>query len=833
MKNVAIAFLLVLSSLSVFGQHTLSLQVMSHTQKPIEYAKCELVKLGQGGGIPMFSNTNEEGWLTLENIGSGGYELTVSHPGYTSQKSSFNLSGDVFLNIELVPSIVVTDEVIVSSTRATSQSGTTFKTLSREDIEKQNFGQDLPFLLDQTPGVVVNSDAGMGVGYTGLRIRGSDPTRINVTINGIPYNDPESHGVFWVNLPDLASSANSLQIQRGVGTSTNGAGAFGATINMSTNSLRAKSYAEFDNSFGSFNTRKHTISAGTGLLKDRWAVDMRLSKIASDGWVNRATTDLQSYFFSGGYYGDKTILKLNIFGGKERTYQSWYGTPEAVAKEDEAGITAYADRNFIFGAERDRLFDEGRQYNFYTYDNEVDNYQQDHYQLHLAHQINSKLNLTGALHYTYGRGYFEQFRAEDDFADYPLVFGINELEVAGDTISGTDLIRRRWLENHFYGLTWSLNYRPSRKVDFAFGGAANRYDGDHFGEVIWAEFAPNSDIRDRYYDNRALKDDVNAFVKGNVALGDKLTAYIDLQYRNVYYQWGDSSLNSPGIDADQRPIQGEARYHFFNPKAGLTMKLNQASQLYASFAIGNREPVRSDFIDAPEGQTPSNETLHNLELGYRFKGKKLSLQANAYWMDYDNQLVATGELNDVGAIVRTNVKDSYRAGVEIDGSYSFTQDLHLGANLALSDNRIKNFNETVYQYGSDGSFGVKVNEFSNTYISFSPAVITGASLVWEPVKGGELAVINKYVGRQYLDNTSNPDRSLDPYYVAQFRASYGWKPSWAQEIRLSFQLNNLFDARYSPNGYTYNYEYDDVLIVENFLYPQAGRHVMGAVSLSF
>jgi iron complex outermembrane receptor protein len=370
-------------------------------------------------------------------------------------------------------------------------------------------------------------------------------------------------------------------------------------------------------------------------------------------------------------------------------------------------------------------------------------------------------------------------------------------------------------------------------MDFTFGGAANRYDGDHFGEVIWAEFAANSAIRDRYYDNRGLKDDFNSFLKGNLQLSKKLTAYIDVQYRQVDYRWGDSTLESSGIDADQRFIQGDQVYNFINPKAGLTLQLNDKSALYASFAVGNREPVRSDFIDAPEGVVPEHETLLNWELGYRVRGKKLNIQANAYFMDYTNQLVATGELNDVGATVRTNVADSYRAGIELDGHYSLTKKLHLAANLALSDNRIADFNETVYQSFSDGSSGIRINEFTNTPISFSPGVVGGATLAWQPIKGGEIAFINKYVGRQYLDNTGDEGRSLDPFYVAQLRTGYTWKPAWAKEIVLSLQVNNLFDARFSPNGYTYNYEFDGTLTVENFLYPQAGRHVMGSVGISF
>lgn len=833
MQKILLTICLIISGLVAFGQYELEGIVLNNAQQPLPYAKCVL---NNGTAVTISQNN---GTFLFTDVKSGTATIKVSYTGYQDAEVLVDMSDNSFVTISMIPSTSVTDEVLIASTRANTQSGTTFKTLSKADIEKQNFGQDIPFLLDQTPGVVVNSDAGAGVGYTGIRVRGSDPTRVNVTINGVPLNDPESHGVFWVNLPDLASSTNSIQIQRGVGASTNGAGAFGATINLETNGLQGEPFAEVANSYGSFNTRKHTIKVGTGTL-GKFAMDMRLSKIASDGWVNRASSDLQSYFFSGGYYGDKTIVKLNVFGGKERTYQSWFGTPEAVAKEDEAGISDYADRNFIFGPERDRLFDEGRQYNFYTYDNEVDNYQQDHYQLHAAHQINDQLNLTGALHYTYGRGYFEQFRGGDDFADYPSVFGINELIVGGETVESTDLIRRRWLDNHFYGATYSLNYRPSRKVDFTLGGAINRYDGDHFGEVIWAEFAPNSNIRDRYYDNKGLKDDFNMYAKGNFSIGEKLSAYVDVQYRMVNYSWGDSSLNAPGTDADQRLIQGDANYHFFNPKLGFSYRLNAGSDIYGSFAVGNREPVRNDFIDAPEGRRPEHETLYNGELGYRLRSKGFQLQANAYYMAYDNQLVPTGELNDVGSTIRQNVKNSYRAGIELDAQVAIRRNLQFAANAALSANRIREFGELVYQYDENFDFiGTTTNIFSNTVISFSPAVVGGATLSYQPVNSVDLSWIHKYVGRQYLDNTQNESRSLDPFYVSQFRANWSWnvkensKNQVLKNINIGLQVNNLFDARYSPNGYTYNYEFDGQLIVENFLYPQAGRNVMVNVVLGF
>jgi iron complex outermembrane receptor protein len=709
-----------------------------------------------------------------------------------------------------VTKTVISDEVIIRATRASAQTATTYSDLDKEEIKKRNFGQDLPFVMNQLPSTVVNSDAGTGIGYTGIRVRGTDPTRTNVTINGIPYNDPESHGTFWVNLPDMASSVNSLQLQRGVGTSTNGAAAFGASVNIQTTTLNPEAYAEINESFGSFNTWKHTLQAGTGLINEKFAFDIRLSNINSDGFVDRATADLKSFFASGAYYGKKSLLRINVFSGKEVTYQSWWGLPESKLEDDRTD-------------------------NFYTYENEVDDYQQDHYQLHYSLQLADGLNLNTALHYTRGRGFFEQYREEEAFA----AIGLPSLVLGDTTISSTDLIRRRWLDNHFYGTTYSLNYQPQNgkladRLELTLGGSWNQYDGDHFGEIIWARFAGNTEIRDRYYDNRALKTDFNTYGKALLKLGDKLSAFLDLQYRQIDYRYGDSTLNAPGIDNDRRPLLGDFTFNFFNPKAGLTYTLDNRQQLYASFGISNREPVRNDFIDAPEGQTPLHETLRNLEVGYRLETQKLRLAANYYLMDYVNQLVLTGELNDVGSAVRTNVEDSYRMGVELDASWRVAPRLMLSGNVALSRNKIANFTETIYQYDENFDFtGIRTVQYENTDISFSPNVISGATLTYQPIKGLEFSWLSKFVGRQYLDNTQNVERSLAPFFVNNFRAFYSFQPSWAKEIRLGLLLNNVLNELYEPNGYTFNYEFDGQLIVENFYYPQAGPNFMLNLSARF
>ncbi len=714
------------------------------------------------------------------------------------------------------------DDVIVYATRANKNTPTTYSEISREQIEDVNLGQDLPILLNWSPSLVTTSDAGAGVGYTGLRIRGSDATRINVTINGIPVNDSESHGVFWVNMPDLASSVDNIQIQRGVGTSTNGAAAFGATVNLQTNVPSQDAYAEVNNSFGSFNTRKHTLMYNTGLLNDKWTFESRLSKIASDGYIDRAESDLQSYFLSGGYYGKKTILKALVFGGKEVTYQSWWGTPQAVLENDAAGIEAVIVNNGYTEEQAQNIRTSGRTFNYYLYENEVDNYQQDHYQLHLSHSLTSNLTVNVAGHYTYGRGYFEQFRDDDDFSDY----NFDNVTIGDSTITSTDLIRRRWLDNHFYGTTFSINYLKS-DLELTLGGAWNKYDGDHFGEIIWAQFASNSKIRERYYDNVGEKTDFNIYLKANYQLNNSLNLFADMQVRTIDYR-------TVGIDNDLRPIDTGDDYTFFNPKVGATYTLNNQSNVYASFAIGNREPVRNDFVDAPNGETPTHETLRNLEVGYRRSGRTFSFQANYYLMDYENQLVLTGELNDVGSNIRQNVPDSYRMGVEFVSAYQFTDELSWEANLTLSRNKIKNFTEILYNYGTNfDEFNIEETQFEDTDISFSPNVIGGSRLTYSPFDGFETTLLSKYVGQQYLDNTGNEDRSLDAYFVNDLRLSYDFNMASVKNVNVSLLINNILDVEYSSNGYTFGYAGGDFVVRENYFYPQAGRNFLAALNIRF
>jgi iron complex outermembrane recepter protein len=723
-----------------------------------------------------------------------------------AQKTSDSLSKELALS-----------ELVVKSTRANDKSAMAFTNVKKADIQKQNLGQDLPFLLNQLPSVVVTSDAGAGVGYTGIRIRGSDPTRINVTLNGIPYNDSESQGVYWVNMPDFASSVQSIQVQRGVGTSTNGAGAFGGSINVNTLQLNKEAYGEVNTSVGSFNTFKTNVLASTGLLNNHFVLDARLSKITSDGFVDRASSNLQSYYLSGGYYGDNSFVRLNVFSGHEKTYQSWNGIPEALAKGDAKGLDAFIERNYYDENFKKGMLASGRTYNFYTYDNEVDDYAQNHIQLISSFKLSEHWRFNPTLHYTHGQGFYEQFKYDQKFADY----GLDNVTVNGSVIKRTDLIRRKWLNNDFYGAVWSFDYESGKKLNANIGGGWNKYDGGHYGEIIWAKYASNSDIRQRYYDNNSVKNDFNMYAKANYELSQKLNAYVDLQFRTV-------GFSMKGIEDALQEINYSKTYNFFNPKLGLTYTVSPSSSAYLSMAVGNKEPSRQDFVDnAPK--VPKAEKLVDYEAGYKKAGSNWNAEVNGYFMNYKDQLVLTGQINDVGASIRQNVDKSYRAGIELQAAAQLNKKFLLAGNLTLSKNKIASFTEVIPSYDDSSN---EVNSFKNTDISFSPNVIAGGSLSYLPYKGIEIALLPKYVGKQYLDNTSSETRKLDAFFVNDLRMSYTLKPKYMKEINVSLLVNNVFNHQYESNGYTYSYLYDGK-ITENFLFPQAGTNFLAALRLRF
>lgn len=802
MLNFKLGALALIMSLMGYSQSTISGIVSDENGDPLIGANVQLLPVNQ------ITSTNEAGVFALNNIEEGEYSIAISFVGYYDLSKDLKIAGNQNIDFQLKPNTLLDQEVFVYSTRANSKTPTTFSNVSNREIEERNLGQDLPILLKMTPSVVTTSDAGAGIGYTGLRIRGSDATRINVTMNGVPINDSESHGVYWVNMPDLASSTTDIQIQRGVGTSSNGAASFGASVNMQTDGFSQDFGASLSATVGSFNTSKISGAIESGLLNDHWSVQTRFSKINSDGYIDRSAADLWSYYVSGGYKSDKTLIKAMVFGGREETQQAWYGTPEARLTGDPQSLQEVID----FGGEyatqeqQDNLLNSDRRFNYYLYDNEVDNYAQDHFQLHVSQTLTDRLYFAGALHYTYGRGYFEQFREDDDFTNYNL----NSITQDGEEISSGDFVRRRWLDNDFYGFTYSLNYEQN---DFSavLGGGWNKYDGDHFGEIIRSEYFDVNAIPDRYYDGVGEKTDFNVYLKLNKQLGN-LNAYADAQVRKIDY-------SAVGIDNDLSSYDTGGDYTFFNPKFGFTYQLPRNTSLYASYAVANREPVRSDFIDAPAGVTPEHETLHNVEVGVRKSGKKLSYQANYYLMNYQNQLVLIGELNDVGSSVRTNVPNSYRTGIELVGSYALTNAIVWSANATFSQNKIETFVESSTS-----------TAYEDTDISFSPNVIIGSDLKYQ-ANNFTAQVFSKYVGQQFLDNTSNESRAISSYFINDLRLAYALPFVKSLDIDVNLLVNNILNVEYSNNGYTWGYAFEGGAYQQNNYYPQAGINFLAGITI--
>lgn len=742
------------------------------------------------------AGTNTNGVYEFSNLPAGNYTVVVSYLGFATQEKKVTLGANAIANFTLQQLSFVADEVVVSATRVAKNAAFTYKNLSKADLDKTNQGQDLPYLLNQTPSVVITSDAGAGVGYTGIRIRGSDATRINVTLNGIPLNDAESQGSFFVNLPDLASSVDNIQIQRGVGTSTNGAGAFGASLNIQTTTRRDSAYAELNNTYGSFQTWRNTVSAGTGLINNKFSFDARLSRIKSDGYVDRASSDLKSFFVTGAYYGKNDILRLNVFSGTEKTYQAWNGIDRDMLKTN-------------------------RRHNDFTYDNQTDNYQQDHYQLFYTRNLSKQLVANAALHYTYGRGYYEEFKENRTLADY----NIDPVVMGGTTITKSDLVRRLWLDNDFYGTTYSLAYTPASNLNFTFGGAYNRYEGKHFDEVIWAQFA-NYDgagsMRHRYDDNDAFKSDFNVFGRVNYQL-DQLNIYADLQYRNIFYSYF-------GLDANANPGQQNARLEFFNPKFGLTYHLTNRSNVYASVAVGNKEPNRRDFTDSNVSTRPKHENLTDIEFGYRIQQSNFNVGANGFAMLYKNQLINTGKLNDVGGQTRQNVPDSYRIGLELDAKWQIVKSFSWTATATLSQSKIKNFTEYVYDDTIIGD--LLTFDYNNTNIAYSPRFIASNEFAYT-FKNAGIALISKYVGEQNLDNTSSKERVLDAFFINDIRLTYNVKALGIKNVGLNFLVNNVFNLRYEANGGSGAYLSNGYFGRYEYFYPQATRNFLLSLNLKF
>lgn len=855
----------------LYSQTLLTGQITDENGEPLPGASVILLETRKG------VSANETGIYKMENLAPGAYTVEVSFVGYQKvQRVTKVVAGfdKAILHVQLKHKIVTLNEMTVSATRAGLNSPFTYSTIKKEALEKQNMGQDVPFLLRWSPSAVVTSDAGAGFGYTGIRIRGTDPTRINVTINGVPLNDSESQGVFWVDLPDFASSVEDVQIQRGVGTSTNGAGAFGASINMNTSQINKESYASLSSAIGSFNTQRANLQFGTGLLNDKFTLDGRFSRTTSDGYIDRADVDLKSFYFSGAYVGEKSVFRLNVFSGTEVTYQAWNGVPaQFIDRADKRTFN-------VSGIEKGPLD---------PHDNEVDDYTQTHYQALLNHQFSRNLDINLAVHYTKGKGFFEQYKAQEAFGDYGLedihlntgfadldinvdsllnFYNDERISVSLDTLSffleappwidtlyqvtykydKTDLIRRRWLDNDFYGATWSLNYiKNDNRLQMTLGGAWNKYIGDHFGEILWADILPEGiEPNHRYYSSTGEKTDFNVFAKFRYNISPYLNVFTDLQYRKVDYI-------IEGTDNDLRDISMEDNLTFLNPKIGLSYQLTDRSNLYASFAVANREPNRNDYTDAPIDQRPKHETLYNTEIGFRQNWKKAAVSVNFYHMLYQDQLVLTGQINDVGAAIRTNVPDSYRAGIELVGGFDITKKLSLSANATYSQNKIKSFTE--YRDNWD-TWGQEIIEHGETDIAFSPNVIVGTDLTYDFFKGNRqqsnthlsISLLNKYVSQQFIDNTSNENTIIDPYFFSDLRIRVAIGKKFLKEASLTFLVRNLFDSRYETNAWTYRFvsagydptsfdkyaraEGDGTYNLTGY-YPQAGRNYLLGLTFKF
>jgi len=769
------------------------------------------------------TTTDFEGYFSLDSLPAGSHEVVVTYLGYEEVKTQMDLTRDTMLNITMAGSVFQLEDIEITANRLNEKSPFSYIEQGTEEIGIKNLAQDLPLLVEHTPSMVVTTDAGAGVGYTGMRIRGSDATRVNVTINGIPLNDSESHGVFWVNTPDLASSVEQIQIQRGVGPSTNGAGAFGATVGLNTDYLHQNPFVKLEGSYGSFNTYKTSVSVSTGMMNNKYLIEGRYSGINSDGYMDRATSDLSSYFLSAAKVDQSSSLRLNIFGGNERTYQSWNGVPQ-VKLEYEAGEATvddllehyYNNSNGQYNTVADsiNLFDSGRTYNAYTYENEVDDYSQTHFQLIYNKQASEKFTYNAKAHFTKGKGFFEQYKVEEDLTEFD--------STRFSTIS--DVVVQRWLDNEFFGVILDGEYKANEDLKLHLGTAGNIYLGDHYGEFVnIINPAEALSSRFRFYESDATKRDLNAFLRAEYQLS-KFSLYGDAQIRNVDYK-------TAGVDNGGYVFDLDENYTFFNPKLGFSYQLADQQTLYASFARAHREPVRSDFLDRLGASTPQAERLDDYELGYRRSGKRLDFQANIYHMIYQDQLVLTGAVNDVGGAVRTNVPESYRLGLELSATARINKYLSWSPNLALSQNKIDEFTE-----------GLRGELLQDKDISFSPSVVGGSIVKYSPYHNLNISALSKYVGKQFLDNTGSDEKSLPSYFVQDLVASYLIESDLIQAVEFRLIVNNIFNTKYSSNGYTYSYIYDimlpdggteEVSVRENYLYPQAGINFLLGLSVTF
>lgn len=778
-----------------FAQVKLKGTVRDPEGAPVPFAS---VLLGSQG---LLAPTDANGTFHAGGLFEGDLRVRVSAVGFVPKDTVLTVqAGENFVAIVLQPGVVELSTAEITALRAGDRAPFAKSTMSAEEIAKVNTGVDLPYLLDMQPSVVVGSDGGTGIGYTNMRIRGSDATRTNITLNGVPFNDAESQGAFLVNLPDLATSAEDIEIQRGVGTSTNGPGAFGASVNLRTTSVKKEPWGLVDVGGGSYNTQRYSVSAGTGLIQDRFSLDMRLSSITSAGYIDRASADLKSYFLQGAWVGKTRSLRFITFRGSEETYQAWDGVPREV-------------------------IDTNRTYNGFTYDNQVDHYDQTHYQVLFDQNIgrNTVLNLT--LFHVQGAGYYEQYKPNDKLSTYGIA---SPAVINGDTITRTDIIRRKWLDNTLTGVNASADISLGAHK-LVLGGSYSDYKGEHYGDVIWARYAGATDIRHRYYDNDAHKTDGNAFAKLTYALSERIDLYGDAQVRHVGYSF-------LGFNDVLDNITQKVEYTFFNPKAGLLWRMRNGAKAYASFAVANHEPNRNDLEETTPTSRPTSERLLDYELGYEQRAGRWNAGINAYFMDYADQLVLTGELNDVGAALRTNVPQSYRAGVELMFAAQIAKPLTWKANATFSMNKVRNYTEYVDDWDNGGQIAVN---YSSSDLAFSPNAIAASTFslrVWDKPKKGsaDLSFVTKYVGQQYLDNTASDERMLDAYVVNDLRANISlFCLKGTKSVDFNLTVRNIFSELYESNGWVYSYICEDRRQEQVGLFPQAPINVLGGVSVRF
>lgn len=738
--------------------------------------------------------TGIDGQFSFRNLKPGTYNIKVSYLGYITEEIEVNTQTISFLSIELSPSPITTEEVIITATRADSWTPGTKQTITGEKIREISSGQDLPLLLEMTPSIVTSTDAGTGIGYTGLRIRGTDISRINVTINSVPLNDPESHSVFWVNMPDLAGSVDNIQIQRGVGTSANGAAAFGASINIQTVKLITEPFAEISSYAGSFNSFSNNIRFGTGLINGKWTFDGRLSGITSDGYIDRAFSDLRSQYLNAAYFSEKNIIRFTMMRGNEKTYLAWSGVP------------------------KDSL-QTNRTFNPYTYENETDNYQQHHFHLNFMRQHNQYLTLNATAFLITGKGYYEQLKEDQKLSKYDIQPHV----IGNDTISRSDIVQQKHLDNIFYGMNLAAHFNSMKKLKLSAGLSLNQYHNDHFGKIIWMQYAANIPKDFKWYKNTGEKTDFSGYFKANYLLAKKINIFGDVLYRNIEYKMD-------GFHDDLRDLTQSHNFSFFNPKGGIYYSIDSRQECYIYAGIANREPSRNNFRDADENTRIKPELLIDYEAGYNIRFRNLLLNTNIYYMDYRDQLVLTGEINNVGDPIMVNVPNSYRTGFEILASLMLTDKIEFDANLSLSRNKIKNFTEYVDDWDTWSQVSRYLGE---TDISFSPSVVGGTELTYKLLSFVKMTLSSKYVGKQYIDNTSSEERMLNPWFVNNFRIACRIPGNLWKDAEIRFTANNIFNEMYESNAWVYRYYSGGEEFSTDGYFPQAGRHYMVGLNISF